>query len=201
MIKTIIADDHPTVLKGLEMIISSSSKYKVVGTASNGDELIKLIDKVEANLIMMDYRMPLLNGMDALLLLKERCKAKLVFVTSHTDEWLVEKAKALGASGVISKSENEDALFLFLEKVMNGEKIFPTDAEIYRVLYSPLRNKYKLTECETKIVKDLKNGLDVKEIAEKNNISPDTVKTHKKNAFEKIGINKVTMLAQLLNRI
>ena len=201
MTNTIIADDHPTVLKGLEMILSTSIRYKVIGTASNGNELIELIHHSDADLVLMDYRMPLLNGIDALLLLKERCNAKLVFVTSHADEWLVTKAKALGASGVISKSADEDVLLASLDKVMAGEKVFPTDADIYNQLYAPLKNKYKLTESETNTIKDLTNGLDVKEIAEKNNISHDTVKTHKKNAFEKLGIKKVTMLAQLFNRI
>ena len=201
MIKTIIADDHPTVLKGLEMMVSSSTNYNVIGTAKNGKELIDLIKKSEADLIMMDYRMPIINGIDALLILKENCKAKLVFVTSHADEWLVKKAKELGASGVISKSADEDQLLSLIDRIMGGEKIFPTDEEIYKQLYAPLKHKFKLTESETKTIKDLQNGLDLKEIANKNNISPDTVKTHKKNAFEKLGINKVTMLAQLFNRI
>ena len=201
MIKTVIADDHPTVLKGLSMMIASSGRYTIIGTANNGIELLELIKKVEVDLILMDYRMPALNGIDALILLKEKCKAKLVFVTSHADEWLVAKAKSLGASGVISKSVEEDVLITFLDSIMAGEKVFPTEAEIYSKLYAPLKNKYKLTECETNTIKDLTNGLDIKEIAEKNNVSTDTVKSHKKNAFEKLGINKVTMLAQLFNRI
>ncbi len=201
MIKTIIADDHPTVLKGLELMVTSSSKYRIIGTAKNGQELLDLINNTEPDLLMVDYRMPILNGIDTLLILKEKCKAKFVFITSHADEWLVSKAKLLGASGVINKLVDEDLLISLLDKVMNGEKTFPTDTEIYHQLYAPLKRKYKLTESETNTIRDLQNGMDIKEIADKNNISPDTVKSHKKNAFEKLGINKVTMLAQLLSRI
>jgi DNA-binding NarL/FixJ family response regulator len=201
MVKTIIADDHPTVLKGLVLMVSSSEKYKVIGTANNGQELLELINKSEAELIIMDYKMPLLNGVDVLLILNERYKAKFVFVTSHLDEWFVARAKELGAVGVISKEVDEDLLLSMLDKIMNGEKIFPSEAEIYEKLYAPLKHKYKLTERETNTIKDLNKGLEVNEIAKKNNVSPDTVKSHKKNAFEKLGIKKATMLAQLFNRI
>ena len=200
MTRTIIADDHSVVLTGLSMMLTASGKYTVVGTASDGQELINLSNTLEADLILIDYRMPLLNGIDALLVLQKKCKAKLVFITSYTDEWLVAKAKNLGAMGVICKTADRDLLLSALDKVMKGEKIFPTDEEIYNRLYNPLKNKYKLTESETSTIKDIRNGLGVKEIAKKNNLSPETVKTHKKNAFEKLGINKITMLSQFLNR-
>ena len=200
MTRTIIADDHSMVLTGLSMILSSSGKYKVVGTATDGMELIKLCQTVEADLILIDYRMPLLNGLDALISLKEKCKAKLVFVTSYTDEWLIARVKELGATGVICKTAEQDLLLLSLDKVMKGEKVFPSNEEIYNRLYAPLKKKYKLTETETNTIKDMQNGLGIKDIAEKNNVSPETVKTHKKNAFEKLGINKIAMLSQFLNR-
>ena len=200
MTRTIIADDHSMVLTGLSMILSSSGKYEVVGTATDGMELIKLCQTVEADLILIDYRMPLLNGLDALISLKEKCKAKLVFVTSYTDEWLIARAKELGATGVICKTAEQDLLLSSLDKVMKGEKVFPSNEEIYNRLYAPLKKKYKLTETETNTIKDMQNGLGIKDIAEKNNVSPETVKTHKKNAFEKLGINKIAMLSQFLNR-
>ena len=200
MTRTIIADDHSMVLTGLSMILSSSGKYKVVGTATDGMELNKLCQTVEADLILIDYRMPLLNGLDALISLKEKCKAKLVFVTSYTDEWLIARVKELGATGVICKTAEQDLLLSSLDKVMKGEKVFPSNEEIYNRLYAPLKKKYKLTETETNTIKDMQNGLGIKDIAEKNNVSPETVKTHKKNAFEKLGINKIAMLSQFLNR-
>jgi len=200
MTRTIIADDHSMVLTGLSMILSSSGKYEVVGTATDGMELIKLCQTVEADLILIDYRMPLLNGLDALISLKEKCKAKLVFVTSYTDEWLIARVKELGATGVICKTAEQDLLLSSLDKIMKGEKVFPSNEEIYNRLYAPLKKKYKLTETETNTIKDMQNGLGIKDIAEKNNVSPETVKTHKKNAFEKLGINKIAMLSQFLNR-
>lgn len=198
--RTIIADDHSVVLTGLSMILTASGKYEVVGTAADGNELIQLSQTVRADVILVDYRMPLLNGVDTLMKLKEKCKAKIVFVTSYTDEWLVAKAKEIGATGVISKTADEELLLSLLDKIVQGEKVFPTNEEIYNRLYAPLKTKYKLTESETSTIKDIQNGKGIKEIAERNNISTETVKTHKKNAFEKLGIKKITMLNQFLNR-
>ena len=83
---------------------------------------------------------------------------------------------------------------------MMGEKVFPTNEEIYMRLYAPLKQKYKLTESETNTIKEIGNGLGIKEIAEKNKLSMETVKTHKKNAFDKLGIKRIGMLTQFLNR-
>ena len=200
MTRVIIADDHAMVLTGLNIMLSSSGKYKVVGTASDGEELIKLSQTIKADLILIDYRMPLVNGLDALIMIKEKNKAKLVFVTSYIDEWLVKKSKELGACGVICKTSEKEVLISSLDKVMMGEKVFPTNEEIYMRLYAPLKQKYKLTESETNTIKEIGSGLGIKEIAEKNKLSMETVKTHKKNAFDKLGIKRIGMLTQFLNR-
>ena len=201
MIKTIIADDHPMVLKGLELMLTSTKKYKVVATATNGNELVAITHKCKADLILIDYRMPLLNGLEAVEDLKKRCKAKLVLVTSFADEWLVEKAKEIGAEGIVCKSADEQIILAQLDQIMGGEKIFPTKNDIYELLYEPLKKTYHLTDSETNTIKELNDGLGIKEIATKHYLSPETVKSHKKSAFGKLGIHKTTLLAKLLNRL
>lgn len=201
MIKTIIADDHPMILKGLEMMLSSSKKFDVVAVASNGNELIDAASNKKADLILIDYRMPLLNGIEAIDAIRKKCNTRLVLVTNYADDWLVEKAKKIGADGIVCKSEEESMILMKLYKVIAGEKMFPSKQEIYNRLYEPLKKAYKLTDSETNTIKEINNGLGVKEIAKKNFLSPETVKSHKKSAFEKLGINKMTLLSKLLNRL
>jgi len=201
MIKTIIADDHLLYLKGLELTLTCSGKYKVVAAVTNGIELVEVSKKTTADLIVIDFRMPLLNGLDALLKLKEKKQTKLVFVTAHADEWLIAEAKVLNVSGVICKTADESLLISLLDKVMQGEKVFPSDEDIYNRYYEPLKKKFNLTNKEAGVIRAIRNGLDVNEIAVKSNVTTETVKKQKKNAFAKLGIKKVTLLGQLFDRL
>ena len=201
MTKVIIADDHQMVARGLESMLNESGKYQVLAITNNGRELLESRQLVKAELILIDYNMPILNGADTLEKLKDKGKAKLVFISANVDEWLVNKVKTLGADGIICKSVDSQKLVALLDKIMDGEKVFPSDNEIFNSLYQPLKKKYKLTEAETNTIKQLNQGLCIKEIADKNCVTTETIKTHKKNAFVKLGIKKVTLLAQFIKRL
>ena len=200
MIKTIIADDHPIFLKGFELMLSYTKKYKIIATASDGVELKDIATKFKADLILVDYRMPLLNGIEVVALLKKKSNSKIVLVTSFIDEWIVEQAKEICVEGIICKSSEESDIIDNLDKIMKGEKIFPSNKEIYNRIYEPLKNKYNLTQNETNTIKDINNGMGIKEIAAKNFVSVDTVKSRKKTAFEKLKISKTSLLAKILKQ-
>jgi DNA-binding NarL/FixJ family response regulator len=205
MIKIIIADDHQIVVDGLKSILNQLTDYKVITTASNGKELLKSLEIVEPDIVLLDIDMPVLNGIETLKEIKKHYPGiKTIILTMHEEKSLVKKMTDLGANGFLFKNSDIEELIIAMESVMNGIPYFSVSLRNELINNDLIGNnesnidskKSLLTEREIEIIKLIVEGLSNKEIADKLFISPRTVDTHRTNLMKKLEVNNVAGLVR-----
>lgn len=193
-IKIFIADDHPAVLEGLTRHLADTGKYTIVGTATNGEQLINDAQLNAVDVLLIDLNMPNIDGLNAIEILRnEGFSGKVIVNSSYSTRAIVNDVISKGADGFLTKSSELAELTNTIEKVMAGEKVFPTSInseteESFYLHHDEFSKKYKLTKREVEIIRFICNNVKTKDIAVALNISEFTVSTHRKNIFFKLGI-------------
>jgi len=204
-IRILLVDDQDLFREGLAQILASQEDMQVVGEASDGQEAVEKAQQLTPDLILMDIRMPRMNGLEA----TRRIKAllpdvKVVMLTvSDTDDDLFEAIKE-GASGYLLKNLKARYLFEYLRSVMRGEVAFSPYLAT-RMLQEFARQRRReevmggrqegLTEREREVLQLVVDGHSNKEIALKLGIAESTVKRHLHNILEKLQMASRTQAA------
>ncbi len=187
-----LADDHTIVVEGLTEILRSKPDLKIIGTAANGEEVMKLMDNRRADVVIMDINMPKMNGIQCTEWIKKNYpKTKVIILTMFPEKSYVDQLIAAGADGCLLKSRGSRDLIDAIERVMGSLSYFDRLRDFSQADNHPV---YNLSEREVEIVKLIVNGFTSGDIAEKLFISEHTVKTHRKNIFKKVGINSISQL-------
>jgi DNA-binding NarL/FixJ family response regulator len=208
-IKVMIADDHPIVREGLRKLLTLEDDIDVVGDAADGRELVEKAEVLQPDVILLDLRMPNLDGLGALQTLQHTgSKAKVVILTASEDKNEFVQAMKLGCSGIVLKQTAADLIVKSIRKVHAGEIWLDshTTAAVMRQFASPLesglgpaapksRERSPLSAREREIVALVAQGYKNKEMAEKMFISEQTVKNHLHNIFDKLGVSDRLELA------
>ena len=188
----IIVDDHLIFRQGLKSIISIENIANVIGEASNGLELLKLLSELKPDLVLMDIDMPHMNGLDATeKALELMPELKIIAFSMFSDEEYYYKMIDRGVKGFILKTSGIKELENAIQNVMSGDSYFSNELlrKIINNFGHSTNNKPvlqdNLTEREIEILQQICLGLSTDEIAEKLFISPKTVKSHKSNLLEK----------------
>ena len=188
----IIVDDHLIFRQGLKSIISIENIANVIGEASNGLELLKLLSELKPDLVLMDIDMPHMNGLDATEKAMELMpELKIIAFSMFSDEEYYYKMIDRGVKGFILKTSGIKELENAIQNVMSGDSYFSNELlrKIINNFGHSTNNKPvlqdNLTEREIEILQQICLGLSTDEIAEKLFISPKTVKSHKSNLLEK----------------
>jgi DNA-binding NarL/FixJ family response regulator len=188
----IIVDDHLIFRQGLKSIITLENIANVIGEASNGLELLKLLTDLKPDLVLMDIDMPHMNGLDATEKAMELMPdLKIIAFSMFSDEEYYYKMIDRGVKGFILKTSGIKELENAIENVMSGDSYFSN--ELLRKIINNFGHSTNskptlqdnLTEREIEILQQICLGLSTEEIAEKLFISPKTVKSHKSNLLEK----------------
>ena len=190
-VRVLLADDHPLFRDGIASLLSSRD-YEVVGQASKGVEAVRLAEALHPDLILMDIRMPGLDGLEATRLIQARDpEMRIVILTvSEEDADLFEAIKS-GAAGYLQKSLDSEQFFSLLEGVMRGEAGL-TQVMAGKILYEfahPAEDQPTaddLTPRERQVLELVAGGAINSEIAERLVISENTVKFHVKNILQKL---------------
>jgi DNA-binding NarL/FixJ family response regulator len=197
----ILADDHEIILDGLRRILDP--EFEIVATATNGRELVALVEKHKPEVAVADISMPLLNGLDALRQCKSaNSRTRFVFLTGSPDVALATQAFRLGASGYVLKHAAAEELVVALREALAGHTyITPRIAnEVLQNLMSHPKEDLKdgggLTSREREVLQMLAEGKIIKEIAAILNVSPRTVEFHKNNLVAKTGLRTTAELAR-----
>lgn len=201
MIKVVLADDHSMIREGISQLLELNENIKVIGEAANGKECLQLLSRCNADVLLLDINMPVMNGIEVLQAIKiQEYNIKVLMLTIHNEVEYVLKAIDLGADGYILKDSGSRELFKAVECVYNGERFI--QPELTPALNSKLvaRNTDQvlideLTKREVQVLKLLAEGLFNKEIADMLDISERTVKNHISNIFKKIGVADRTQAA------
>jgi len=198
--RILLADDHELFRDGLTSLLVAWG-HEVVGSASDGFEVIELTDRMLPDLVLMDVRMPRMSGLDAtrrIVLAHPECAIVMLTVSENEDD-LFEAIKA-GARGYLLKNLESAQLRSMLEAVGRGEAaISPaTAARIIGELARPIPatpDQDRLTEREIEVLELVTEGLRNKEIAARLGISENTAKYHLRNILEKLHAESRTEVA------
>jgi DNA-binding NarL/FixJ family response regulator len=204
-IRIVIADDQPLIRTGFKALIESGSGLEVVGEAGDGREAVRLAKAARADVVLMDIRMPGLDGLSATRLItrdEDLVGVKvLILTTFEIDEYIYEALRA-GASGFLGKGAEADELLQAIRTVHRGDALLSPTATrtlISRFLATPAalqpapadeatqRALSSLTDREREITALVATGLTNDEIATHLVVSPATVKTHANRAMVKLG--------------
>ena len=199
-VTVIIADDQTLFREGIKDLLEDEKGIQVVGEASNGPEAVSMAKKIKPDVILMDIKLPLMDGISATRLIRKQCPDTNVLVlSSYEDESHVTEAIQAGANGYLSK-------MLPASELVNALKTFSSEGVI---IPQPIMGKLlqglrqmgtrgsdsapdALTATEIKVMALLGKGNSNKEIAAALNCSVKTVKNHLNSIFQKLGVNNRT---------
>lgn len=200
-LKILIADDDALIRDSLKIIFELEDDFEVVGLAENGQEAFELCDTMHPNIVLMDIRMPVMDGVLGTKVIKEKFKdIKVVVLTTFKDDDYIKAAVKNGAEGYILKNQPADSIIESIRAVSKGNSVFEKD--VARVLSSMLNDKssmksigINLTAREFDILKLVGEGLSNREIAEKLYLSEGTVRNYVTVLLEKLELRDRTQLA------
>ncbi len=202
MIKVAIVDDLDSIREKLTKLINGTPGFKVVITYFNAVQAIADIYKHDLDIVLMDISMPGLNGIDAVMILKDKMPlTQFMMITVHDDDENIFNALKAGASGYMLKNTPDDKIIEYLLELKNGGSPMSTEIarRVVRSFRQPASNEIEiLTNREREIVELLCKNYSYKEIAEQLYISRETVKKHIKNIYEKLHVqDKFEVLQKL----
>jgi len=192
--RVLIADDQTLFRTGLARLLAEDSRVEVVGQAADGAEAVALALKLKPDVILMDLKMPNVDGIEATrqLVAADPSVKVLILTTFEADNYVIQALKA-GARGYVLKDSQASAIVSSIAAVMAGERVMAS-AVANRVLEmltgttTPKEFYDGLTVREIEILKLVANGMANKQIAFRLKISEKTVRNHVSNMYEKLGI-------------
>ena len=200
-IKILIVDDHEVVRDGLSVMLGRQEDFAVMGEAHNGLEAVEKARELEPDVILMDLRMPELDGVEAMRRIREQdADVKFIVLTTYdTDEYIFDAIEA-GAKGYLLKDASREDLFKAVRGVHQGESLIQPGV-VSRVLdrLAQLSRRpgqggepQALSEREVEVLRLMAQGSANKQIAADLSISESTVKTHVTNIFQKLEVSHRT---------
>ncbi|HEX2316241.1 MAG TPA: response regulator transcription factor [Thermomonospora sp.] len=200
MTRVLVADDHPVYRDGLRMMLTSSGQVEVVGTAADGAEAVELADRLDPQVVVMDLRMPGLDGIEATRrIVARRPGTGVLVLTMHEDDDSVFAAMLAGARGYLVKGADQEEILRGITAVAGGEVIFgPALADRVAAYFARLasmdapsvatRPFPQLTERERQVLELIAAGLTNGQIAARLGLSPKTVRNNVSTVFGKLQV-------------
>ncbi len=179
------ADDHPLIRSGLEAVISAESDLQMVGEAANGEEAVELYRKHRPDVVLMDLRMPVMDGLTAIrAILAEFPDAKIVALTTYEGDEDIHRALAAGARGYLLKDMMRSELLNVIRTVRDGRRSIPPAIAARLAEYVP---RVELTPRESEVLALMGKGFSNPEIANLLGRTESTMKVHVSNILQKLG--------------
>lgn len=200
MIRVLICDDQDIVCEGLATILSPDAEIEVVGKAYNGEEALNLIPELQPDLVLMDLKMPVMNGILATKKITRRHPGirVLVLTTYEDDEWLFDAIRS-GASGYLLKDTPRTNLISAIKGTMDGSsfvdpaitgKLLSQIAQAPRL--EPLPTTIDLSKREAEILALMARGFSNADIAQQLYLSEGTIRNYTSGLFQKLGVSDRT---------
>jgi DNA-binding NarL/FixJ family response regulator len=195
MIRVLIVDDQAIVAEGLKVVLSASPNIEVIGIAEDGEQGVEQVGKLQPDLVLMDLKMPVLNGVGATRLIRQNHPdiPVLILTTYDDDAWVIDAIRA-GASGYLLKDSGRDEIVAAIEGTIAGRThIDPAvAAKLFTFLQygaPPSRELTDLlTERERSILRLLASGMTNAAIADRLSLAEGTVRNHITAIFEKLNV-------------
>ena len=203
-IRVVIADDHMLVREGLRSILAVADDILLVGEARDGAEAIELAGTLSPEVMLMDLRMPRVDGMEAIRQIKARHPAiEIVILTTYDDDAHILQGLGAGALGYLLKDASRNALFDAVRAAARGESLLPPEVLAALLAHSKARERAEgegLSQREQEVLRLLVTGAANREIAMQLNITQRTVKAHVTSILNELGVSSRTEAAAVAIR-
>lgn len=201
-IKIIIVDDEKLIREGLKLMLLTYEDIEVVGTAANGYEALELCKNNIVDVVLMDIRMGLCDGVKGTRLIKEQFKkVKVLILTTFNDEEYIKEALSYGAFGYMLKDSSHEVIYNSIKSAHSGNMVIHPEAAT-KIIEGTSKNreamdigKYGLQEKEIRIIEGIARGLSNKEISEELFLSEGTIKNNITNILSKLSLRDRTQIA------
>jgi len=190
-INILLVDDHAVVRSGLGAVLMASENMNLVGEAGNGEEAARLCKKLKPDVVLMDLKMPVMDGVTATGIIHEsQPDIRIIALTSFEERELVEGALKAGACGYLLKTVSAAELMAAIRGAMEGKTSLSPEAAqaLVQGLKQPRPETHDLTEREQEILALMVEGLPNHQIAERLVVSQSTVKFHVSNILSKLEV-------------
>jgi DNA-binding NarL/FixJ family response regulator len=206
-IKVLIADDHQILLDGIKAILDKDKALQVVGTASNGLEVLEFLKTEKVDVLLLDLQMPVMDGLETTMhVSKSFPDVKVVMLTTNDEGSIITSLFKVGAAGYLLKNASKEYLLKGIKDAYAGHRVISshlTDKMIESLLEKPKSKKAelpKITKREIEVVKLIAEEYTTQEIANQLFVSTNTVATHKRNLFVKMDVkNSVGMVKKAVD--
>ncbi|MBV9482178.1 response regulator transcription factor [Bradyrhizobium sp.] len=201
MKQILIADDHEVVRSGLRAIVETHPDWVVSGEAADGQQAVALAVETRPDVVIVDYSMPLMNGLEVCRHLKSlHLRAEVLVVTMHEKEELLTEAVLAGVRGLLFKSDARNHLIFAIEALLEGRPYF-TGVLLERMLRDYKKNKLGksdifLTSREQNVVQLVAEGHTNRSASAVLKLSVKTVETHRASAMRKLGVSSTAELVR-----
>lgn len=194
MIKILIADDHLIIRQGLRLILETEDDLQLVGEASDGAEALQLCAELRPDVVLMDLRMPGMDGITAIEKLRQsQPEIAVVILTTFNEDELMLRGIRAGAKGFLLKDTDRAALFDTIRAAARGETLLKPEimSRLLNIAAAPVAasNPFNLTEREKEVLTAVARGQRSKEIALELHITERTVKAHLASIYQKLGVD------------
>ena len=199
IISLFIADDHLIFRKGLVTVLNENPNVKVLDEASNGIELLRKLKKQVPDIILMDIKMPEMDGIKATTKVRELYpQVGIIALTMHEEISYFNEMMKAGANGFIFKRTDPDELKNAIQTVFNGDYYIAEEFRNNPAFQLPdKKSKIELSKREREILEAISKGLSTSEIAQKYGLSTKTIEGHRSRLFDKFGAKNAASLIML----
>jgi two-component system nitrate/nitrite response regulator NarL len=192
MITVAIAEDHQALIDGINLLLEYEEDISIVGTANDGEALIDIVRVKQPNVILMDIKMPKIDGIAATrIIMKEFPHTKIIAFSMFDQEDAISQMMDAGATGYLLKNSPLEEVLHAIRHVITGEMYFDSDIDISFMTSESTTSEIKplLSKSEREILSLIGQGKTSSEIAALRFTSVSTVEKHRKNMIRKLGIS------------
>lgn len=199
--KILIVDDDALIRDGLKMILQHEEDMDIIGTASNGQEALKSCEESIPDVVVMDIRMPILDGVEATKRIKEQYRnVKVLLLTTFKDVEYIKSALKYGADGYVLKSNSSESIIESIRAVYQGNVVFEKEiaARITELMDQEEKINWKelnITPREYELMELVSKGMCNKEISGKLHMSEGTIRNNISTLLDKLELRDRTQLA------
>lgn len=192
-VRLLIADDHPIVRAGFEGMLAEMPDLEVVGEAENGEEAVRLAERLRPDVVLMDLRMPVVDGVEATHRIKEGDpNANVLVLTTYDSDADILRAIEAGATGYLLKDTPREELFRAIRAAARGEPVLAPSVTARLMKRTQTPTSAALSGREIEVLELVARGGSNKELARELHLSEATVKSHLIHIFDKLGVTDRT---------
>jgi DNA-binding NarL/FixJ family response regulator len=192
-VRLLIADDHPIVRAGFEGMLAGRADLEVVGEAENGEEAVRLAERLIPDVVLMDLRMPVTDGVEATSRIKKGIpRVNVLVLTTYDSDADILRAIEAGATGYLLKDTPREELFRAISAAARGEPVLAPSVTARLMQRAQTPSTMALSGREIEVLELVARGGSNKELARELHLSEATVKSHLIHIFEKLGVTDRT---------